>query len=110
MKNRLPVRELLWLPLLLWLSLPALAHGVAQGDKGYLKEIDGVNIIPFIYLGAKHMFTGYDHILFLFGVIFFLYKLKDIAIYVSLFALGHVRFSKVGIKHSLGLWLERNVL
>jgi hypothetical protein len=47
-------------------------HGVAEGDKGYIQEITGVNIIPFIYLGAKHMVTGYDHLLFLFGVIFFL--------------------------------------
>ncbi|HHQ2415012.1 TPA: HupE/UreJ family protein, partial [Klebsiella variicola] len=49
----------------------------------------GVNIIPFIYLGAKHMVTGYDHLLFLFGVIFFLYKMRDIGLYVSLFAIGH---------------------
>ncbi|MBT5483672.1 MAG: HupE/UreJ family protein [Gammaproteobacteria bacterium] len=46
-------------------------------------------IIPYIYLGAKHMFTGYDHLLFLAGVIFFLYKMKDVALYVSLFAVGH---------------------
>ena len=50
----------------------ALAHGVATGDKGYIQEITGVNLIPFMYLGAKHMVTGYDHLLFLFGVIFFL--------------------------------------
>jgi hypothetical protein len=64
-------------------------HGVAEGDKGYIQEITGVNIIPFIYLGAKHMVTGYDHLLFLFGVIFFLYKMRDIGLYVSLFAIGH---------------------
>jgi hypothetical protein len=52
-------------------------------------EITGINIIPFIYLGAKHMVTGYDHLLFLFGVIFFLYKMRDIGLYVSLFAIGH---------------------
>lgn len=90
-------RRLLWLPLLLWLGLPAWAHGVAQGDKGYIKEIEGVNIIPFIYLGAKHMFTGYDHIPFLLGVIFFLYKARDIAIYVSLFALGHSTTMLLGV-------------
>lgn len=71
------------------LATTAFAHGVAEGDKGYLLEVSGVNILPFMYLGAKHMFTGYDHILFLLGVIFFLYKLKDIGIYVSLFAIGH---------------------
>ena len=59
------------------------------GDKGYIQEISGTHLLPFTYLGAKHMVTGYDHLLFLAGVIFFLYKLKDIALYVSLFAIGH---------------------
>jgi len=67
----------------------AFAHGVAEGDKGYIQEITGVHLLPFIYLGAKHMVTGYDHLLFLFGVIFFLYRLPHIALYVSLFAIGH---------------------
>lgn len=75
--------------LLLFFSASVFAHGVAAGDKGYIQEISGVNLLPFVYLGAKHMMTGYDHLLFLFGVIFFLYKLKHVAIYVSLFALGH---------------------
>ncbi|HML83480.1 MAG TPA: HupE/UreJ family protein [Thiomonas arsenitoxydans] len=76
---------------LLYLLLTALAHahGVAEGDKGYIQEISGTHLLPFTYLGAKHMVTGYDHLLFLAGVIFFLYKLKDIALYVSLFAIGH---------------------
>lgn len=67
-----------------------IAHGVTTGDKGYIQEISGVLPIPFTYLGAKHMMTGYDHLLFLFGVIFFLYRLKDIGIYVTLFAVGHI--------------------
>ena len=67
----------------------ALAHGVAEGDKGYIEETTGPQIGAFLYLGAKHMVTGYDHILFLFGVIFFLYKMRDIGLYVSLFAIGH---------------------
>ena len=73
------------------LLMPAelLAHGVAAGDKGYIQEITGIHLIPFAYLGAKHMVTGYDHLLFLLGVIFFLYRLKDIGIYVTLFAIGH---------------------
>ncbi len=70
-------------------SAAAHAHGVADGDKGYIQEISGTHLLPFVYLGAKHMVTGYDHLLFLAGVIFFLYKLRDIALYVSLFALGH---------------------
>ena len=67
----------------------AFAHGVAEGDQGYVQEVSGVQFLPFMYLGAKHMVTGYDHLLFLFGVIFFLYKLKDIGLYVTLFAIGH---------------------
>lgn len=65
------------------------AHGVASSDAGYLQQVSGVQIIPFIYLGAKHMVTGYDHLLFLLGVIFFLYQMKDVALYVTLFAIGH---------------------
>lgn len=67
----------------------AVAHGVTEGDKGYIQESTGRMIIPFVYLGAKHMVTGYDHLLFLFGIIFFLYRLRDVAIYVTLFAVGH---------------------
>jgi hypothetical protein len=70
-------------------AIEASAHGVTAGDKGYIQESSGVMLLPFIYLGAKHMVTGYDHLLFLFGVIFFLYRLKDISVYVTLFAVGH---------------------
>ncbi len=70
-------------------AFEAMAHNVAEGDKGYIQESSGVLFLPFVYLGAKHMVTGYDHLLFLFGVIFFLYRLKDIGIYVTLFAIGH---------------------
>lgn len=75
----------------------ALAHAVAAGDKGFLQEVSGVLLIPFVYLGAKHMVTGYDHLLFLFGVIFFLYRLKDIGLYVTLFALGHSTTLLIGV-------------
>lgn len=67
----------------------AWGHGVAGGDAGYLESVSGVHFIPLMYLGAKHMVTGYDHLLFLAGVIFFLYRLKDVALYATLFALGH---------------------
>jgi hypothetical protein len=75
----------------------AFAHGVAAGDKGYIQEISGVLLVPFAYLGAKHMVTGYDHLLFLLGVIFFLYRLKDIGVYVSLFAIGHSTTLLLGV-------------
>ncbi len=73
----------------LFFIIDANAHGVTDGDKGFIQQSSGVMIISFIYLGAKHMVTGYDHLLFLFGVVFFLYRLKDISIYVTLFAIGH---------------------
>jgi hypothetical protein len=65
------------------------AHGVSSKDARYLLSLDGPAIVPLMYLGAKHMVTGYDHLLFLVGVIFFLYRLKDILLYVSLFTVGH---------------------
>lgn len=74
---------------LLFAAVDAFAHGVAEGDQGYIQESSGVLFMPFMYLGAKHMVTGYDHLLFLFGVIFFLYRMKDIGLYVTLFAIGH---------------------
>src|SRR6266545_1860245 len=67
----------------------AAAHGVAKRDAAFVQTINGPAIGPFLYLGAKHMVTGYDHLLFLVGVIFFLYRLKDILLYVSLFTVGH---------------------
>jgi len=77
---------------LLLLSLITTAtygHGVAEGDASYLERVSGMQLLPYMYLGAKHMFTGYDHLLFLAGVIFFLYRMKDVALYVTLFAVGH---------------------
>jgi len=89
--------------LLLAITLPAAAHGIATGDKGYIQEISGINIIPFMYLGAKHMVTGYDHILFLLGIVFFLYKTKDIGVYVSLFAIGHSTTMLLGVYFNIGI-------
>ena len=85
---RLITQLLLAMTLLLVMPL-ASAHGVAEGDRAFLESSSGLHIIPYIYLCAKHMVTGYDHLLFLLGVIFFLYRLKDVGIYVTLFALGH---------------------
>ena len=73
----------------LFMSFSLSAHGVDDATKQFLILNEGVSILPFIYIGAKHMVTGYDHLLFLVGVIFFLFKTKDVLIYVSLFTLGH---------------------
>lgn len=74
-----------------------MAHGVSESDKGFLQGAAGVQIIPYLYLGAKHMVTGYDHLLFLVGVIFFLYRMKDIGLYVTLFAVGHSTTLLLGV-------------
>lgn len=86
----------------LWADM-GVAHAVTLGDKGYIQEITGAKIIPFMYLGAKHMVTGYDHILFLFGVIFFLYGMKEIGIYVTLFAIGHSTTMLTGVWFNFGI-------
>ena len=65
------------------------AHGVDAATRGFLSANQGVAIGSFLYIGAKHMVTGYDHLLFLVGVIFFLFKARDVVVYVSLFTLGH---------------------
>lgn len=65
--------------LILALSSEAFAHGVSADDKAFLVQSSGMQLLPFIYLGAKHMVTGYDHLLFLFGVIFFVYRMREVA-------------------------------
>ena len=72
------------------LAVPVVsAHNVSQRDASFVEANKGSAIPAFMYLGAKHMVTGYDHLLFLVGVIFFLYRLKDVVQYVSLFTIGH---------------------
>ncbi|ODT20864.1 MAG: hypothetical protein ABS35_18890 [Kaistia sp. SCN 65-12] len=103
---RLRERWKLHVILLATLAFPvstAFAHAVAEGDKGYIQEITGIHLLPFIYLGAKHMVTGYDHILFLLGVVFFLYRAKHVALYVSLFALGHSTTMLLGVYFHVGI-------
>lgn len=79
------------------LTAGAFAHGVSESDQTFLQGASGVHFLPYLYLGAKHMVTGYDHLLFLCGVIFFLYRMKDIGIYVTLFALGHSTTLLLGV-------------
>ena len=68
---------------------PVFAHAIGGSDAQFVRNTVGADPFPFLYLGAKHMVTGYDHLLFILGVIFFLYRLKDVGIYVTLFSLGH---------------------
>jgi type III secretory pathway component EscU len=102
-------RELL--RLLGWLALAALllaagnafAHDLSEANKTYVQSIDGPAPVPFFYLGAKHMVTGIDHILFLIGVVFFLYRLRDVVIYVTMFTVGHSTTLLAGVLLGTGL-------
>ncbi len=71
------------------IAAPAWAHDVSQANARYVEGVVGAAPAPFLYLGAKHMVTGLDHVAFLVGVVFFLRSLKDITLYVTLFTLGH---------------------
>ena len=87
-RNRIVVAILILLGGLLFAGV-LYAHGVEGRDAEFLQRNAGRALLAFMYLGAKHMITGYDHLLYLLGVIFFLYRPKDIAVYVTLFAVGH---------------------
>jgi hypothetical protein len=75
----------------------ASAHNVSKGDATFVESNTGTAVVPFLYLGAKHMVTGYDHLLFLVGVVFFLYRLRDVIQYVSLFTVGHSATLLLGV-------------
>jgi hypothetical protein len=70
-------------------SCGAWSHDLSADNAAYVQSLSGPAMGAFIYLGAKHMFTGLDHLLFLLGVIFFLYRSRDILLYVTLFTIGH---------------------
>lgn len=74
---------------LVWLTGDALAHNVSKEDAELIAGKTGVQFVLYTWLGAKHMVTGYDHLLFLVGVVFYLKNLRSVALFVSLFALGH---------------------
>lgn len=80
----------------LWPEVLA-AHNVSNRDAAFVRTVTGPVPAPFMYLGAKHMVTGYDHLLFLVGVIFFLYRTMDVVKYVSLFTLGHSLTLMIGV-------------
>lgn len=74
--------------LMLW-PAAALAHDISEANRAFVESIDGPAFPAFFYLGAKHMVTGIDHLLYLAGVVFFLRRLRDIVLYVSMFTIGH---------------------
>ncbi len=90
-------RRLLWTLLLLLIPAVGFAHGVTGNDQAFLQQNQGPQLLVFTYLGAKHMVTGYDHLLFLLGVVFFLYRMREVTLYVTLFALGHSTTLLLGV-------------
>src|SRR5439155_4698331 len=97
MRNSRPIQILVLLAIMLIVPAVAGAHNVSRRDATFVQANKGSAVAPFMYLGAKHMVTGYDHLLFLVGVIFFLYRLKDVAQYVSLFTVGHSATLLIGV-------------
>jgi len=85
----LAIGAVLLVLVLFLLAVPAFAHDISDADRAAVAQIKGPAPFAFLYLGAKHMVTGIDHVLFLIGVIFFLYRLRDVVIYVSMFTIGH---------------------
>jgi hypothetical protein len=81
----------------------AFAHAIGGTDAAFVAATKGADPFPFLYLGAKHMVTGYDHLLFLVGVIFFLYRLKDVLLYVTLFSVGHSTTLLLGVIFDFGV-------
>lgn len=92
--------------------LPAGAHGVQDGDAAFIAQSAGAQLVPFAYLGARHMVTGYDHLLFLLGVVFFLRRPRDVLLYVTLFAAGHsvTLLSGVLLRVQVNTWLVDAVI
>jgi hypothetical protein len=81
-----PLFKRLVAPLLMLMPLLAMAHGISEEDRQ--RMLDG-GYLQYVGLGASHMLTGYDHLLFLFGVVFFLTTFKDVAKFVTVFTVGH---------------------
>ena len=105
MRARTGRRAAPWLAFLLLalLGAQALAHNVSSEDAARIAERGGGQLLLYAWLGAKHMVTGYDHLLFLLGVVFYLAKLRDVALLVSLFALGHSITLIVGVLADLNV-------
>jgi hypothetical protein len=76
---------------------------VSSNDVATLQATTGVQLNQYLWLGAKHMLTGWDHLLFLLGVIFYIKKSGDILILVSLFSIGHSLTLIFGVAFSFGI-------
>ena len=87
----------------------ALGHDLSDSNARFVEATQGIAVAPFMYLGAKHMVTGVDHVLFLVGVVFFLYRPRDVVLYVTLFTLGHSTTLLLGVLGGLQVnpyWID----
>lgn len=80
------MKALLFVFLNLLTATVGFCHGMSDSDKSAIIE---AGYQEYLFLGAKHMLTGYDHLLFLFGVMFFLTRFKEIFLFISAFTVGH---------------------
>lgn len=87
--NSVSHRYFWWAAILMLIPVTAVAHNISGDNARFVEGLEGRAVIPYMYLGAKHMVTGYDHLLYLLGVVFFLQRVRDIVLYASLFTLGH---------------------
>ncbi len=79
-------------------AMMAMGHDLSTNNVQFVQSLQGPAPLVYLYLGAKHMFTGYDHLLFLVGVVFYLHNPRDVVLYVTLFTLGH------SVTLLLGVW------
>ena len=97
-------KKIIFLVLLFFIGTTGVfAHGVDENTQTFLSGNDGVAFGPFLYIGAKHMLTGYDHLLFLVGVIFFLYRPKEVLLYLSFFTIGHSATLLFGVMSTISI-------
>ena len=103
-KIKMNSKKIIFLVLLFFVGITGVfAHGVDENTQTFLSGNDGVAFGPFLYIGAKHMLTGYDHLLFLVGVIFFLYRPKEVLLYVSFFTIGHSATLLFGVMSNISI-------
>lgn len=74
---------------LLLVAAQVVAHPIPEGNAATVQALEGPAVGAFGYLGAKHIVTGIDHVLFLVGVVFYLRRLRDVVLLATLFTLGH---------------------
>lgn len=82
------IRQSRWLvaTVALLIANQAFGHGMSEAEK--LSITEGGNL-RYLWIGATHMLSGYDHLLFIFGIVFLLTRFRDIVKYITAFTLGH---------------------